>query len=111
MAVDTGAPLLRWVAPAHWMLLDTLAGLGYGALSFVALANHASSVPTALAALAGGACLGGPVATRRRAPVVSWGAALGALLVMAWVRPSGVVLALPPLVLVVYSAAAAAVFR
>ncbi len=60
MAVDPGAPLLRWVTPAHWMLLDRLVGLGYGLLAFVALLNHASSVATAAAALIGADVWGPP---------------------------------------------------
>jgi signal transduction histidine kinase len=93
------------------MLLDSLVGLGYGMLAFVALLNHASSMSTAAAALIGAACLGAPVAMRRRTPVVSLTVVTVALLTMAWASPSGVVLALPPLVLVLYSAAAATSFR
>jgi signal transduction histidine kinase len=111
MTVDSGAPLLRWVTPAHWILLDRLVGLGYGMLAFVALLNHASSMATGAAALTGAACLGVPVAMRRCTPVIWYSVVVAALLTMAWVSPSGVVLALPPLVLVLYSAAAATSFR
>ena len=31
--------LLGWIRPAQWLLIDTLAGVGYGLLAFVALAS------------------------------------------------------------------------
>ena len=47
------SPLLGWIRPAQWLLIDTLAGVGYGLLAFVALANGASSAGAWLAAFVG----------------------------------------------------------
>jgi signal transduction histidine kinase len=80
-------------------------------LAFAVLANQASSVVTWVAALAGAACLGLPVALRRRAPAASLSVLLVAVGILAVVAPEGVVMALPPLVLVLYTVAAATGFR
>lgn len=102
---DPSAPLLGWVRPAHWRVLDRLVGVGYGAIAFAALADGVSG-PGWLAALAGAACLAGPIAVRRRAPVVSLAVLLAYLAVTATFASSAVVMALPPMVLVLYSVAA-----
>ena len=60
------APLLGWMRPSQWRLIDTLTGVGYGLLAFVVLANGASSVGGWLAAFVGAVCLAVPVAVRRR---------------------------------------------
>ena len=52
-ARQPAAPLLAWIRPGQWLLIDTLAGVGYGMLAFVALANGASSAGGWLAAVVG----------------------------------------------------------
>ena len=52
-AAQPAAPLLGWIRPVQWLLIDTLAGVGYGMLAFVALANGASSAGEWLAAFVG----------------------------------------------------------
>jgi signal transduction histidine kinase len=99
------SPLLGWVRPAQWLLIDTLAGLGYGLLAFVALANGASSAGGWLAACVGTVCLAGPVTVRRSGPLVSLAVLLATIEVMAAFAPSTTVMALPPLVLVLYTVA------
>ena len=110
MAVQQ-APLFTWVRQSHWAWLDALVGAGCGMLAFIVLANQASSVGTLVAALAGAACLGLPVTLRRRTPAASLAVLLVAVGVMAVAAPSGVVMTLPPLVLVLYTVAAACEFR
>ncbi len=97
--------LVGWMRPATWLLIDRLAGIGYGLLAFVALANGASSAAAWLAAFVGAVCLAVPVTTRRRAPLRSLAALLATLIVMAVFAPSSVVMALPPVVLVLYTVA------
>jgi signal transduction histidine kinase len=99
-------PLLRWVGPVQWLWIDMLAGAGYGALAFVALANRASSAGGWLAAMAGAVCLAVGVAARRRAPTASLVVLLAILEVMAVFAPSTTALALPPIVLALYTVAA-----
>jgi len=105
-AGQTTVPLLRWVRPNHWVLLDVLAGVGYGLLAFVGLANGASSLGGWLAATVGAVVLAVAIAARRRAPVASLVVLLAALGLMAAFAPSTVVFALPPVVLVLYTVAA-----
>ncbi len=102
------APLLRWMRPVHWVLIDAVSGVGYGLLAFVALANGAASVGAWLAAVVGAGCLAAPIVARRRAPVASLVVLLATLGVMAVWAPTTTVLALPPLVLVLYTVAAQA---
>ena len=97
--------LLGWIRPAQWLLIDTLAGVGYGLLAFVALANGASSAGAWVAAFVGSVCLAVPVAVRRREPLASLVVLLATMEVMATFAPSTTVMALPPLVLVLYTAA------
>lgn len=111
MAVHAQAPLLQRVRPRHWTWLDLLIGAGIGLLAFLVLANQASSLTTWVAACAGATCLGLPVALRRRSPAASSAVLLVAVGVLAVVAPSGVVMALPPLVLVLYTVAASCTFR
>ena len=99
------SPLLGWIRPAQWLLIDTLAGVGYGLLAFVALANGASSAGEWLAAFVGAVCLAVPVAVRRREPLASLAVLLATMEVMAAFAPSTTVMALPPLVLVLYTVA------
>ena len=99
------APLLSWIRPVQWRLVDLLTGLGYGLLSFVALADGASAGVDWLAALAGALCLAVPLAARRRFPVASLAVLLGTLEVMAAAAPTSTVMALPPIVLVLYTVA------
>ena len=98
-------PLLGWIHPAHWLLIDTLAGVGYGLLAFFALANGASSAGGWAAALIGAACLGGSVSFRRPEPLASLAVLLATMAAMAVFAPSSTMMALPPLVLVVYTVA------
>ncbi len=111
MAAQPQAPLLRRVRPSHWRSLDALLGAGCGALAFGVLANQASSVGAWMAALVGAASLGLPVALRRRAPAVWLSVLVVAVVVLGVVAPSGVVMALLPLVLVLYTVAAVCEFR
>jgi signal transduction histidine kinase len=99
------ARLLHWIRPDQWLLMDTLAGVGYGLLAFVVLANAASSASGWLGAVAGAVCLVAPVAARRRAPLTSLLVLLATLEVMAASAPSTTVMALPPIVLVLYTVA------
>jgi signal transduction histidine kinase len=105
-AGQPNAALLAWIRPDHWRLVDTLIGIGYGVLAFVPLANGASSVGEWLAASAGAVCLAVPLVTRRRFPTLSLVVLLAALGVMAGAAPSTLVMALPPIVLVLYTVAA-----
>ncbi len=100
------APLLRWIRPVHWVLIDSVGGVGYGMLAFVALANGAASVGGWLVAVVGAGCLAVPVVARRRAPEASLVVLLATLAVMAVWAPTATVLALPPIVLVLYTVAA-----
>ena len=100
------SPLLGWIRTDQWLLIDTLAGVGYGLLAFVALANGASSAGEWLAALAGAVCVAVPLAVRRHGPLMSLAVLLAAMEVMAAFAPSATVMALPPLVLVLYTVAA-----
>jgi signal transduction histidine kinase len=99
------APVLGWVRPAQWRLIDASCGAGYGLLAFVVLVNGASSAGGWLAAFVGAVCLGAPVATRRRAPVLSLAVLLATLVVLAVLSPSGAVMALPSAVLTLYTVA------
>ena len=99
------SPLLGWIHPAQWLLIDTLAGIVYGLLAFVALGNGASSAGEWFAALAGAVCLAAPLAVRRHGPLMSLAVLLVTLEVMAAFAPSSTVMALPPLVLVLYTVA------
>ncbi len=100
------APLLGWMRPTHWRLIDALSGAGYGVLAFVVLVDGASSTGGWLAAFVGAVCLAVPVAARRRAPVMSLVVLLATLVVLAVISPSGAVMALPPVVLALYTVAA-----
>lgn len=102
------APLLSWIRPVQWLLVDLLTGLGYGVLAFVVLANGATTAGGWMAAFAGAVCLAASVAARRRAPVACLVALLASLEVMAVSAPSTLVVALPPLVLALYTVAAEA---
>ncbi len=99
-------PLLGWIRSEQWLFLDTIVGVGYGVLAFVALANGASSTGAWLGAFAGAVVFAVVVAARRRAPVVCLVILLAALELMAASAPSNVIMALPPAVLVLYSVAA-----
>jgi signal transduction histidine kinase len=99
------APLLGWMRPTHWQLIDALSGAGYGLLAFVVLVDGASSTGGWLAAFVGAVCLAVPVAARRRAPVISLVVLLATLVVLAVISPSGAVMALPPVVLALYTVA------
>lgn len=74
-------------------------------LAFVALANGASSVGGWSAAFLGSVCVAAPIAVRRREPLASMVVLLVALEVMATFAPSTTAMALPPLVLVLYTVA------
>ena len=50
MTARPNPPLLHWIRPGQWLVIDTLAGVGYGLLAFLALANGASSAGEWLAA-------------------------------------------------------------
>ncbi len=104
--LEPASPLWGWIRPAQWLLIDTLAGVGYGLFAFVALANGASSAGEWLAALVGTMCLAVPVAVRRRGPLASLAVLLATMEVMAAFAPSTTAMALPPLVLVLYTVAA-----
>ena len=104
--LEPASPLWRWIRPAQWLLIDTLAGVGYGLFAFVALANGASSAGEWLAALVGTMCLAVPVAVRRRGPLASLAVLLATMEVMAAFAPSTTAMALPPLVLVLYTVGA-----
>ena len=106
MAAQPHAPLLQRIRPTHWTWLDVVVGGGYGVLVLLVLANRASSVGQWLAALAGAACLALPIALRRRAPVASLSVLLLTVAVLVLAAPTGVVMALPPLLLVLYTVAA-----
>ena len=99
-----------WGPSGHWTWLDLLIGAGSGC-------SPSSCSPTRLprcdwvAACAGATCLGLPVALRRRSPAASSAVLLVAVGVLVVVTPPGVVMALPPLVLVLYTVAAACMFR
>jgi signal transduction histidine kinase len=99
------APLLEWMRPTQWLWMDTLAGVGYGLLAFLPLVNGASSTGGWLAASVGAVALAVPVVRRRRAPLTSLGVLLATLGVMAVSAPSSTVMALPPIVLVLYTVA------
>src|SRR6478609_6553132 len=99
-------PSLLAIRPRYWLLLDAVAGAGYGVLTFVVLANEATGAGGWLAALVGAGCLGGPIWSRRRMPICALAVLLGATAVLAIVHPPGVVMALPPLVLTLYAVAA-----
>jgi signal transduction histidine kinase len=105
MTAQPHAPLLRRIRTIHWIWLDVVIGTGYGVLGLVVLANQATSVVESAAALVGAACLGLPLAMRRAVPVASLATLLLAMGVLALVAPPGVVMALPPLVLVLYTVA------
>src|SRR3954447_7637584 len=97
--------LLGWIRPTQWLVIDVLAGVGYGLLAFLAMANGASSAGGWLAAIVGSVCLAGPVAVRRHWPLVSLAVLLATVEVMAAFAPSTTVMALPPLVLVLFTVA------
>jgi len=99
------SPLLGWIRPGQWLLIDTLAAVGYGLLAFVALANGASSAGLWSAAFVGTACVSVPLAVRRHEPLASLAVLLATMEVMAAFAPSATVMALPPLVLVLYTVA------
>lgn len=104
-AGQPAAPLLAWVRPVQWLLVDTVTGVGYGLLAFVALANGASSGGEWLAAFGGAVCLAVPLVARRRAPELSLAVLLATLALMVFFAPSTTVMALPPIVLVLYTVA------
>src|SRR6476469_8700254 len=93
--------LWGWLRPAQWLLIDTLAAVGYGLLGFVALANGASSPESWAAALVGSVLLAVPVAVRRLRPLASLAVLLATMEAMAALAPSTTVMALRPLVRVV----------
>ena len=105
-AREPAAPLFGLVRPVHWLMIDLLAAVGYGMLAFVVLGNGASSAGGWSAAAGGAVCLAVPVGARRRAPLASLAALLVTLVVCAVFAPSATVMALPPLVLVLYTVGA-----
>jgi signal transduction histidine kinase len=105
MPAPPHAPLLQRIRPIHWIWLDVLTGAGYGVLALVVLVNQATSMVDAAAAFVGATCLGLPLALRRAVPVASLTTLLAAMGVLALVAPPGVVMVLPPLVLVLYTVA------
>ena len=111
MAVQPQAPLLERIRPIHWTCLDGVVGACYGVPVLLVLTNQASSAGEGLAAFAGAACMGLPLALRRRAPVSALSVLLLAMGVLVLVAPPGVVMALPPLLLVLYTVASTCEFR
>jgi signal transduction histidine kinase len=98
-------PLINRIRGSHWLTLDYLTAGGYALVLLPMLVKYASGPAAVPAALGGLFAFAGPIAMRRRWPLVALGLVMAGLIVALLVEPRAYVAAIAPMAYVVYQAA------
>jgi signal transduction histidine kinase len=105
MTVIVHPPLMGRLRRGHWLALDYLVAGGYALLLLPMLVKYASGPAAAPAVLAGLTAFAGPMAVRRRWPLMAFGLLVVGLIAILLVAPRVYIAVIVPMAYVVYLAA------